>query len=62
MANRPFLKDQDMPTGPCPTCETGSIYTGRAAALNVKIDDQAVCEDCKVKSLIAKYWSDNKRG
>ena len=51
-----FLKNQNIPTKPCPRCTTGTIYTGeRAKALNVQIDGVAVCEDCVVRDLIAKY-------
>jgi hypothetical protein len=51
-----FLKNQNIPTKPCPRCNVGTIYTGeRAKSLNVKIDGQAVCEDCMVKHLINRY-------
>jgi hypothetical protein len=60
-----FLKNQNIPTKPCPQCGVGTIYTGeRAKALNVKIVrdgvEIAVCEDCVVKDLINRYHSREK--
>lgn len=51
-----FLKNQNIPTKPCPRCKEGTIYTGeRSRVLNVTIDGKPVCEDCMVKHLINKY-------
>lgn len=54
--SKQILKNQNIPTKPCPRCKTGKVYTGeRSKALNLVLDGVAVCEDCVVKDLVNKY-------
>ena len=47
-----FLKNQNIPTKPCPRCGVGKVYVGeRSKSLNVKINGVSVCEDCMVKHI-----------
>lgn len=53
-----MLKNQRRTTRRCPTCPTGTIYTGTNAKFNSKnVDGIAVCERCKSREILDELYS-----
>lgn len=53
-----MLKNQRRSTKPCPTCPTGTIYTGAGAKYNSKNSaGVVVCEKCKSREIINDLYA-----
>ena len=55
MPRKGMLKKQEAGTKKCPSCETGTVYTGEMAKHSPAIDGVRVCEDCYVHHLVNRY-------